>query len=81
MRKSRFTDAQIVAVLKEVESGVPVADVVLRGRPSDERMARCIACCVFGRRELAGAPRVRALGKRPAHSPGQRRPAPSPITG
>ena len=28
MRKSRFTEAQIVAALKEVESGVPVADVV-----------------------------------------------------
>ena len=28
MRRSRFTEAQIVAVLKEVETGVPVADVV-----------------------------------------------------
>ncbi len=30
MKKSRFTDSQIIAVLKQVEGGVPVAEV-LRG--------------------------------------------------
>ena len=28
MKKSRFTDSQIIAVLKQVEGGVPVAEVL-----------------------------------------------------
>ena len=37
MRKSKFSDAQIVAILREGEAGVPVADVLRKygiGRPT-----------------------------------------------
>ena len=32
MKKSRFTDSQIVAVLKESDAGVPVAQLVRKGQ-------------------------------------------------
>lgn len=37
MKNSRFTDSQIVAVLKEVEAGVPIADAKAAQPPGELR--------------------------------------------
>jgi putative transposase len=57
MRKSRFTEAQIVRVLKEVESGVPVPDVV--------RKAGVSRATFFKWRSKYGGATVSELARRP----------------
>ena len=59
MRKSRFSEEQIVLVLKEAEAGVPVAELIRREGISDVTYYRWEA--KFGGMEVSDARRLREL--------------------
>jgi putative transposase len=59
MKKSRFTEEQIIGFLKEAEAGSPVADICRRGGFSDATFYKWRA--KFGGMESTEAQRLRAL--------------------
>ena len=59
MKKSRFTEEQIIGFLKEAEAGSPVADICRRGGFSDATFYKWRA--KFSGMEATEAQRLRAL--------------------
>jgi len=59
MRKSRFTDEQIIAILKEQEAGMPTAEVCRKHGISSASFYKYKA--KFGGMEVSDARKLRAL--------------------
>ena len=59
MRRSRFSEEQIIGILKEQESGVPVADLCRKHGVSDASIYKWKT--KYGGMEVSEAKRLRAL--------------------
>ncbi|TCO14498.1 putative transposase [Camelimonas lactis] len=59
MKRTRFSEEQIIAILKEHEAGIPVAELCRKHGVSDASIYKWKAR--FGGMEVSGAKRLRAL--------------------